>query len=431
MANDGEKSLRKLQNVIGQLASTIINASKIQTIAGLFGTYINGDPTVVVANRPDRVYVRIGGNQAEVVEAFNDKLPPQFDLKVLLAKDDLSGGYYVYSRDTSTYNSWGGNVFLPLHAKQHSLANGTDAGIDPVFSYKRQILQPLNVHPVSTGNALSVYIEGDFYKYNDTLYPFYSTGTPSFSSYKPTGSYGRYITVYLDPRDGNINYLTGIFFPVVPFYGGNYASYIPLVTNPTALPLAAIYITSGTAYLNYDNIVDLRNMMSNGMGIHEIDPIHGYHTGTLSASSITVSDANNYYNNTTVETILQEVYSKITGTYPVNYVNVQRSLLTGAVSNTPLISVPSGTYRISTYGVCTQSCVGGILDINFGWFDDVQPQTVSPFVQVSLTTGGVYNSGNIFIRAITSGSIYYTTAVNGIISGVPNYNLSITVEKLT
>jgi hypothetical protein len=286
---------RKLESVIGALLST--KEDKIKYIGGLLGTYdANGQEVVDVENRPDFVYVRIGGNFGEVIEAFNQSVFPEFNTKVLLQKSQLGNFYEVFGRDVAQYPTWDQNAFISVHALTHSFGVGDNEGGDPVFIYKRQLLQPLGVHPNPTG-AYSAIVEGDFYQWQDDTRYFPGATTVDFSYLKPTGSTAKFVTVYLDGLTESIKYYTGVdFYPSV-FVTGT-IDYIPDVAQNVGIPLAAIYLTSGTSEIDWDSIYDLRPFLK---------------AGEVKAGVVTVLDAANYFTGSTVEAALAEIFIRTTG----------------------------------------------------------------------------------------------------------------------
>lgn len=301
---------RKLQSSIGKLLNK--KADKIIFLSGLLGTYDEGgNQVIIVPARPSFVYVRIGGNYSETIQAFNTTVAPNFDTKVLVTKATDSNYYIVIGLDIPQYPDWGGNPYYMAHALQHMFGEGVNEGSDPVFIYKRQLLQPLGVHPNPTG-SMSAVVEPDFYVWNNTIKYFPGADTADFSNLVPTGAYSRFLTIYLDGNAETLGYATGTeFYP--SFYITGTVDYIPEVSPIVGIPLSAVYLSTGMTSVDWDSLFDLRNFLNQGgMGIntHGLDPIDGYHSGTLRANQVTITDIGNFFTGTIVEDALQEIDNK-------------------------------------------------------------------------------------------------------------------------
>jgi len=304
--NPRERAIYNIKTLLSQKEDKRIE------IAGLMGTYDSaGNEVVTVENRDNFVYVRVNGSFSEVVEAFNERVYPEFDAKVLIAKSKTGNFYEVIGRDLGQYNgSWGGNAFYFPHALQHSFGSGENQGSDPVFLYKRQLLQPLAVRPQISG-SMTAYVEGDFYVWNNNIKYFGGKNTVDFTPLLPTGNYNRFVTIYLNGETEDLGYITGNPF-IVDIYTSGTVNYIPNVSLYNGIPLAAVLISTGTTSIDWDHLFDLRNFLNAGGSqntqLHSLDPMYGYHTGTLRASLVTVFDAPNYFTGTVVEDVLKEIY---------------------------------------------------------------------------------------------------------------------------
>jgi len=315
----------RLKQLIGKLIDT--KQDRQEFIGGLLGTYVNGVATVRVPSQPGYVYVRINGSYSEVVPAVNGVVAEVFDLKVLIyIPPENPGIYAIKGRDLNQYSSFGGSsggggsAYLPHHGDTHSFGNG----VDPVFIYKRQMMQPLGIHPtVPISNHL--YVEPDFYIWQNQIKYFYGANTANLTAAKPTnGTSGRYLTIYLNGATNTLAYLTGTDFTIWPFPATGTLNTIiaPLVS--IGIPLGAVILTSGSSTFDWPVLKDIRSFLDGGGSstlIHPLDPSGGYHTGTLPGRYIIVNDPGNYYTGTVnVDQALQEVGVRIgafTGTYQV------------------------------------------------------------------------------------------------------------------
>ena len=231
-------------------------------IPAILGFMINGVKTVEVAERPGYVYVRIRSNLNEVVQAFNDKVSPVYDLPVLLIRDPNNvTRYRVDSRDTARYENWGStSSYLPRHGNQHSFNPDGGGGGDIVWVYGRQFM-PLALSPSGTNGAANVLLNGYTYYQNFDWKYAGGTGTASLLPYKPTGSNARMVLVYLDD-DGNPSLLPGTDYFAANITGtSDIIPYLPLVPTTTSIPIGAVRLVSGTSTIMWDNIYDLRPMI--------------------------------------------------------------------------------------------------------------------------------------------------------------------------
>lgn len=305
----------RLKDLIGRLIDTKEN--KTPKIGGLLGTYVNGVATVRVANKPGYVYVRLNGSYSEVITAVNGVVAEAYDLKVIVTiQPENPGIYVIFGRDLNQYGSFGNNngqgasAYLPHHGDTHSFG----IGVDPVFIYKRQMMQPLGVHPT---NPISnhLYVEPDFYIWQNQVKYFYGANTTNLSSANPLdGQHGRYLTIYLNGATNTLAYLTGSDFIIwpVPATGTLNTIITPLAT--IGIPLAAVILTSGSTTYDWPDLKDIRNFLDGGGTsalIHPLDPAGGFHTGTLPGQYVIINDPGHYYTGTVnVDQALQELGAK-------------------------------------------------------------------------------------------------------------------------
>jgi hypothetical protein len=221
------------------------------------GAYVDGVKQIKVGSRPDFVWCRLRGSTSEVIQAFNDSVGLHWDLPILVYRDPLAPGMWkVYGRDIRQYADWEGASYLPPHGDAHSFGGGAGTGIDPVWVFKRQYM-PLLPRPVVSG-TLSIYIESDFWTYGGRYYWWPGSGTTSMAAYRPTGALnGVFVTVYMDGASKIPKFIKGEEFaawypPTDP------TDYISLPTPTQGIPLAAVFMTSGTTWIGWGEIYDLR-----------------------------------------------------------------------------------------------------------------------------------------------------------------------------
>jgi hypothetical protein len=306
-----ERQKDRLKRLIGKVID--LKQDKPKYIGGLLGAYKNGRKRVRSLTRPGYVYVRLGGNDSEIIEALNFNVQETWDLKVLVTESDSNPGIYVVvGRDIGQYDSWPtASSALIRHGATHSFGNGSD----PVFIYKKQMVQPLQAHPTNPrSNALRV--EGDFYIWKNEIKYFPGGNTTDLSVAKPTNSNAaRWLTVYLDGDNNALAYQTGTDFTLISYTSmvpTGIVYYIPEVSPSVGIPLSAVYLTTGSSTFGWDDYQDIRNFLDGGGSpalLHELDPLHGYHTGTLRSSIVTVVDVGNYFTGTIVEDVLQELWN--------------------------------------------------------------------------------------------------------------------------
>lgn len=120
-------------------------------IAGIMGDFSG---RILVSNRPNYVYVRVGNTLTEV---FNDSVPPQYNLPVIIGKDARSPNQMrilSVRSDASASNQTPSALATPPHHLNHEWM-ATQGGTDVVYSQIRQLM-PLRPAPVVTGQAVYV-----------------------------------------------------------------------------------------------------------------------------------------------------------------------------------------------------------------------------------------------------------------------------------
>lgn len=248
-------------------------------VVGVLGIPLGGEKLVEVPTRNGYVYVRLRDAQDELIQAFNDKVSPVYDLPVIC--EYKNGHYSIIGRDTNRYGDWGDfSSYLPRHGNTHSFVSG--GGGDIVWVYSRQFM-PYLAQPSGTKGGSNVVINDYLYLKADGTWRYDGvTGSPDIIGSKPTGSTAVMVLVYEDTTTGLPGIEVGSGFPAGLTGTGEIAPYIPSVTNPDYLPIAAIRLVSGTSTIQWDNIYDARQFFGGGNG------------GGISTGSIAIYDEGVY-----------------------------------------------------------------------------------------------------------------------------------------
>jgi len=259
---------------------------KYPTFSGLLGVTIDGAKTVEVPDRLGYVYVRLRDNLNELVQVFNDKVSPVYDLPVLITKDKLDRTRYrVVSRDYERYRDWGISPFLPRHGNQHSFTPDSGGGGDIVWVYTDQFI-PFLVTPSGTAGAGNVLVCPGIYQYDDGFHYAGDTGTASLYTCKPTGSSNAGMAlVYLDISTGNPMITCGTEEFSLSISGtANLLEYIP----PAPLhgvPLAGVRLITGTSTIGWNDLIDLREFVDE----HPAESWHAYGGFQDESETITIA----------------------------------------------------------------------------------------------------------------------------------------------
>lgn len=251
---------RRLGIAVNKLDKSI--QKTFEPLSGRLGIPLNGQLTVEIPSRNGYVYVRLRNNQNEVIQAFNEQVSPVYDLPVMVKWE--GNRYTVIGRDTMRYNDWGSySSFLPRHGNSHSFNPEGGGGGDIVWVYTRQFL-PLLAMPSGSLGAGDVYINPyTFLKDDGTWRQDGNTGTINLLTYSPTGSNAVIVLLYDDTVSGNYGIIvgSGSYFNNAITGAAQILPYVPSLTNPDWMPIAAVRLVSGTAFIGWDNIYDLRQFL--------------------------------------------------------------------------------------------------------------------------------------------------------------------------
>lgn len=240
----------------------------------------NGDGLVEVPGRAGYVYVRNRANpEATAVEAEEvihcEGTVPLIEGYPVLYGMAVSGRKEILSRDYDFLSDWVFNDYLRSHHEQHQFP-----GHDTVWVQKQQI-NPFLVYP-SSPTDWTVSVHEDYYAYEDSTVWFEGATSKDFEEDKPPyAGQGRYMTIYLDCSTNSLAYLTGDIFTIL----------LPpsdrddMIETPPegSIPLAAIYIQGDQTSISWDEIYDIRLLIT-PMGGTATPGSHGilndtYHTG--------------------------------------------------------------------------------------------------------------------------------------------------------
>lgn len=226
---------------------------------GILGFPINGVSTVEIPDRPGYVYVRLRDNLNEVIHAYNESVSPVYGLPVVVIRDKVDRSKYrVQGRDVGRYEEWGSTTYLGMHGPQHSFDLDNPGG-DIVWVWGSQFM-PLAPVPSGSSAAGSLHVypyawhQGNQWNYIST------TGTVDLLSYKPTGSdSARMLLVYLDNEAGIPGVLAGDQFSASTVSGtGQRLAHLPIPLHSHHIPIAGVFLNSGSSYVSWDNITDVR-----------------------------------------------------------------------------------------------------------------------------------------------------------------------------
>jgi len=233
-----------------------------QSYSGLLGFTMDGVRQVEHATRNGFVYVRIGDNLSEVVQAFNDKVSPVYDLPVLIERN--RNRWIVTGRDSARYSNWGTSYpFLPKHGDQHSFnREGNTGGGDAVAIYPDQFM-PLLVYPSGTFGA-GMLMVAPYVLQRDTDFIYVgNTGTENLLPYRPTNNQAVMGLVYLNTDTGNPGVLIGSPFASSITGTASVLSHLPYPSS-TQEPLYGFRLVSGTTSLVWDNLYNVRQFYGGG-----------------------------------------------------------------------------------------------------------------------------------------------------------------------
>lgn len=291
------KQHKKLGKSLKKFSTQKINVE--EEPSGELGIPLGGSKVVDVPTRPGYVYVRLKGNTSELIQAYNNTVPSIYDYPVRVRRNGNT--YTIIGKDQNKWsnvgNGGGGAISpLPRHGGQHSLNPELGMGADVSWIYSRQFMNQLAFPSGSSSMMLT--LEPWFYEKDGQWAYSQSTGTPSFAPYVPTvtGS-ARMALLYINKNTNALEIAAGAMFSGGINNPATLAGFIPDVDRDYAMPLAAVKLTTGTTFLDWGKIYDMRDFYTvqkrwGGIGIQDDGTPVG--TGTIlnfgNNLSVTVSN---------------------------------------------------------------------------------------------------------------------------------------------
>lgn len=227
------------------------------------GIVMDDEYVVDVPDRPGFVYARISGLYgAEVVQAYNNKIDSQYNLPVLLIKDEKTLYYRVFDLDSSSYinalpSGSNQSSLVAKHGINHSMGDGDFEGTDPVFVFSKQLLSPFGVTPdpdYYPSGAIAVF---DGYYYWEGQIRYYTGTTIDVNPYRPTVENYKWITLWLNAASGTVDVFEGTEFSF-GIGGGDPVPYIPEVDPALGVTISAVLLEPDPDFIEFSDMVDIR-----------------------------------------------------------------------------------------------------------------------------------------------------------------------------
>jgi hypothetical protein len=248
---------RRLTKSLNRL-DTIKQNSPIE-FPGILGTQFKGQTLVEVPNRAGYVYVRLRSNTNEVIQAYNGQVSPVMGLPVIVVRDSTNNRYIVKGRDLGQYSIWSGS-YQPVHGAQHSFPDNGWGG-DIVWVYGRQFV-PLSVSPASGSSGGNYVFVNPYVYYIDGVWDYAGgVATGNLLGNKPTGSGAVPILIYLDCT-GTVQTLVGSNFDEADTTIQLMLPHLPALPDACSVPLGVVRLVSGTSAISWNEIFDLRPLIS-------------------------------------------------------------------------------------------------------------------------------------------------------------------------
>lgn len=264
---------KKLGKSLNKFYSKKVNVQ--ETLYGELGIPVNGVKRVDVPGRPGYVYVRLRGNNSELVQAYNSAVPTKYDYPVIVLRKKNT--YTILGRDQGKYSNMGnigqtvGFTPLPNHGGQHSFNPSLGMGADPTWVFSQQFMPQL-IYP--SGSSMLLAVSPHFYEWEGQWkYP--QTTTPSFAPYVPTATgSARMALLFMDGDTGALNIVGGVGFSGGINNAADLAQYIPDIDRNNSIPLAAVKLGTGTTAIGWDDIYDMRDFYTvskyfQGIGVQD------------------------------------------------------------------------------------------------------------------------------------------------------------------
>lgn len=251
MTNKLEKSFKKFNSSVKKEENWIPGRLGIST--GI----------VSVPNRHPFVYVRLRNNQSELIQAYNDTVQPTFDLPVIVVRE--GNRYIISGRDGEVYSDWeNDNPYMSAHGDTHRMNPMVDGGGSDVLWVEGSQFLPSLVYPFGQSNSMSVLMYSYTLKDREGNWKVIgATGTPDLTPYKPRSG-SSVVLVSIDTVSGNPYILatTGTYISEGITGTSQLVPYLPSNNDGRYLPNAFIRLESGTSTIDWNNIYDLRQLLT-------------------------------------------------------------------------------------------------------------------------------------------------------------------------
>lgn len=251
MTSMKQRALRAFREMMGRKADR-------QTVwRGVLG---NGQGTVRLSDRKDRVYVQLRASGETVAAALSLRIADVPGTPVLLRRTETGRDWEVYDVDyemlTNTNGGAGWDSLpygIPGHARTHEWPDGAP-GTDPVNVYPRSLSMLRTYRKNAT--SLTVKVSPLRYPYAGKLKQ-YTGGELRLYTYQPPAGYARYVATYLDP---SVNATYALPGPVTV----DATTVIPVAPTlpPDVFPSALVKLTGSKTYVSESDITDYRLILS-------------------------------------------------------------------------------------------------------------------------------------------------------------------------
>lgn len=232
------------------------------TLLGVIGL---SESTIRVEDRAGYVWVRLLDNDNEVLQAYNRKVSPVYNLPVKL--EFARNRYEIIDIDHSRYLDWGTDAaFLPNHAGQHSAMKNGGGGGDILWVDSRQFLPAVMLPMGRISGSQEVSISPYVFRNSagNWLYTG-NTGVTIPTSTTPTGSV--IYLVAIKDSDGSINLHAGPPYPNFVTGTADFIKHLPTYSGSSNdLIIGAVEMTTTGTLISWDNILDTRQFFGGGGG---------------------------------------------------------------------------------------------------------------------------------------------------------------------
>lgn len=230
-------------------AEQALNAM-VKNIPRYWGVLGTPAGVVEVPNRIGFVYVRLSGDQNQVVEALNKTTQPMVADDVVELEMFVPGRYRIAGRASVVYVSDPLYGLVSAHAAQHERADRGTGGYDPVEVYTRMLV-PVRAHAQTVPN-MTLKVDPGYYPFGTSFAYFAGGNSPTFSAGPLLGS--RTDLLYLTSA-GVLTIQAGLtLVSGVPQF--------PATLPAGCVPLAFVTLTATAAAITETEILDARVVLA-------------------------------------------------------------------------------------------------------------------------------------------------------------------------